>query len=495
MRLTKILVIGLGGVLIAFGAGCTSGGEVRLWPLLDVERPKPDGGAHVELLWPIVEVDATEAKKSYAVRPLIAYDGKAEAGSFLWPFGTFGWLPRPHLGLYPLYSWRQWQQETQSGGHFFLPAGGYWHDADRKRWTWGPGLYYRERATDDPSDKVDATLIPPLFYARDEDHSSFLLANYYQYEAPRAAGYVLFPFVWWQEWGDRELAAADSRRTRNRALFPVFGWEQEVSREGVRSTRTDVLWPLSTFESGPEAEWSQLLVYMISWRYRDGELSYLNLLPIYSRGPKHFAVPIVGFCQWDSSQDEAASDERRVRKGWALWPWLSHRREYDAADPEILLRERWVNLAGFLRTENRPEEGFRRVDPLFPLISHESSPERRAHRFWPLYRYKKNDQGTNFRALAELIATHHGTEISEGPHVVLRPFTYQSTADGDHRLRLFWKFFESSRRGDDRRWGLHPLLYSQESPDRGSFLFLGGLVGQVREEGERKLRLFWVLDV
>lgn len=524
-----LLLLGVG-----LFVGCSSTGEVRLWPVLDVHTPPAATGKQVKVLWPVVEVDTTGEKAAWAVRPIVSYNGPRGRGSFLWPFGSFATRPDSALKIWPLYSWKAWDEERESGQHTLVPLGGYWHNERAQHWMFGPALYYRQKERETKR-RVDGMAIPPWLYDRDDDSSFFLLLNYYRHQTPDSVDHVWFPFVWWSDHGDPE-----GRRTKHRELFPLVGVQRVYGQDEVRRTRVRVAWPLAHFEWGPEANWNQILFYLLSWRHHQGQLAALNVLPFFSYSPSHFSLPFLGYCRWDSTQEGSQPG----KSGWAAWPFVTHSQTFAAegATGTRLTQDRWSYLAGLIGHIEEPEisartyfwplfdrrqqwtreperrlvhrsqsyllglvqadqwplADHRQVSPLYPLISYESGPDVYSHRFWPLYRYEaRGDHGEqkSFHALAELLTVRRGQEISAGPQVLLRPFSYQSTGDGDHDLRLFWKLFESRRVGDDRLWGLHPLVYSRSRDDSSTFLILGGLVGS-RSDGERRsIRVLWLFDI
>ncbi|MEM7166555.1 MAG: hypothetical protein AAF581_13900 [Planctomycetota bacterium] len=553
-------------------SGCTSK-EVRLWPLVDIERPRGStGGVHAEVLWPFIELDTTD-DTDFAVRPLLAYDSGRGKGSFLWPLGWFD-VKNFGFSLWPLYSWKRWNEATRSGHHFVLPFGGYRQRGDARSWWVGPGLFgsyglgddgevdialvppfvsYRNEAG---TERTLGALIPPFYYHKEADERSLLLLNYYNHRSPTESSDVLFPLLWWQQ---RQVSG---REHWHRELFPLLGWSQVTDPsldEPVRRTRMRALWPLCSIEWGPEATSSHILA-LIGWRYHLGELVSHRVLPFYAKGREYSAVPILGYGTWDRRTEGAVGEQG---SGWVAWPFMRRSQhffreeptdvwqrsrydwsfvldlvgwghqydrqgewkrvghhvwplyEYDtwavpadvAQDPaedkenageqDVSARATSLHMfAGLLRRETGPDRSEFAFP--YPLAAYERTQLSTRHRLWPLYRYSATGEhrdDVEFTALAELISVRHGVDISEGPEVLLRPFSYQRTAGGDHELRLFWKLFESSRRGSERRWGLHPLLYQRSSEKDSAWYLLGGLLGRIHDQQGSRTRLLWLFEV
>lgn len=547
--------------IVAGLVGC-SASEVRLWPLLDVERPAgAESGVHAEVLWPLVEVDTTDDVE-FAVRPLLSYDSGAGKGSFLWPLGWFD-VDNPLFSFWPLYSWAQWDEEKRSGHHFFLPLGGYRQKRDARSWWFGPGLFGRfgqgedgvvhaglippfaSYSNESDTERTIGGLVPPFYYHRENDERSLLLVNYYRHRSDQQSSDVFFPLLW-----SRDRAVGE-RQESHREFFPLLGWTRAVDashEEPVRKTRVRALWPLSSVEWGPEAGASQLLM-LAGWRREGGEVVSHRVLPFYATGLNYSAVPLLGFGRWDWRTDDRVG---RRAHGWVAWPFIRHQQHSHRAETTeswVQQHDAWEFVAGLVGKTTQFDEGGaevgygHRVWPIYdynttteghefpasrlamfagtlrsvsstdyrqfgfpyPFGNYERSGESTSHRLWPLYRYRSRpstDPGAEaggrnveFTALVELISVRRGVDISEGPGVLLRPFTYQETGLGDYELRLFWKLFESGQRGDESRWGLHPLFYTRSSEKRSAWFLLGGLLGRLHDSRGSRTRLLWFFDL
>lgn len=533
------------GLFALVCAGCTSRGELRLWPLLDIERPPEAAGPHVEVLWPLFEVDRTDTAPTVAVRPFYGFDSSDGSGWFLGPFGSFQTAPLRAFSLWPIYTWRE------SSHHALLPLAGWWRADDAERLLVGPGLYYRVR---DGERRLDATLLPPFAWRRDPQESLFGLGPYWHHRTHRtrndgsvlasSSRHVLFPLAWWQH----ETRAGQS--SVHRELFPLVGYEQQRSGSALRHARLRVLWPLVNLEWGPAAGTSGAAAYLVHWQRRDGRLSAFAALPFWSWSSAHLALPPLGWARWDTRLADSAAP--RAHAGWLSWPFASHAQRWRREEPGAPLTfdrdrwsfasglvgrsiepptpqrprrrhttwlwplfehrvttstgfeaavptaTRWRFLAGLVRSETDPARHQRHVAPLYPLVSFESGPYRIDQTLFPFYSLRRAGPGRatlDLDALLGLICIRTGQPITTGPATVLAPFSYRSDLAGDSELRVLWRLFEHARRGPDRQWGLHPLFSTRSGPQHRSWLLLGGLLGHRREGTERALRALWFWEV
>lgn len=537
---------------------------MRLWPVVDIERPADATGPHVEVLWPIVEVDATRSPASYAIRPLLSYDPHKSEGSFLWPLGAFRTAPPAAFRLFPIYFWQRRDH------HALLPLfGAFGHDGHRyDSWLFGPGLYYRERSAN--GSKTDAALFPPFYWRRhhrpQSSNSTLYAALWYQHHLRvlnevdvlnrSCTDYCLFPLVWWRD----EMDRVDESTNHHRELFPLLGYHKRTVQGRPVETRLRVIWPTISIAWGPDSRWSYVLGFLVGWMREAGAVTHLHAIPFYARTPTLRTIPLLGWARWDSSSrtDGAEEDGERewshAARGWISWPFwytnthyqVRHARDHDHDPVRTIDSEHWFTLGGLLGGSIRPA-GERRVHEtrhyLFPLASrtvrwdtdlgfpdplpawqwsfllglsyfehdpprgrreaslvrwliyHQQQPNRLRHAVAPLYTYEKTPRRTRFTSLAWLVQCRHAESVDPGLAMVFAPFQYGSTPDGDHRLRLLWKLIESDRRGTERRWGVHPLVYSRSNLEDRTLLILGGLVGYTRNADRRALRLLWGFDV
>ncbi len=446
--------------------------DIPLWPLLRIEKAEANAaqGSNIDVLWPIFELNTTQPKTAFALRPLVSYDANRESGTFLFPIGWFG---NDHFNLAPLL-WTDWGENP----HFLLPPiYGQWRGRETG-FVIGPGLYLRSSS---PEREKIGSLLPPIFRVRSKetnDQRDWIL-SYYQRRGDIRKDTALFPFFWW-----RSGTNGESHWT-NREVYPFYGLRKVSDTQGEKSQRLRVLWPMVEVADHRDGYERNLLGYTVQWG-KSGDSDWRAVLPFYYR--KHsnekqsFALPFLGFF---SSTNRAAGEHR-----WLAWPFAEHR-----DGPE---KEAWSFMSGLVRYRESKSTLDRKIAPLWPLAEWETAGDTTRHRFWPLYRFTTHKgPGTEkkFFALAEMVGYQEGDRMEGGFWFLLRPITFQQSDSGEKHFRFLWKLVESHKTKESRTWAINPLFYSRTDHDEKRWDFLGGLFGMKRGLDQTSLRALWFLNI
>ncbi|MCA8959351.1 MAG: hypothetical protein KDC38_02510 [Planctomycetes bacterium] len=505
------------GALALLSSSCRVNREIHLWPIVDLEREPvavPDGtsepareGIELSLFWPLGRLDTTGTAPKHYFFPLYSYNAEKHRGTFLSGIIRYRHDEKPSFTVLPFYWWGR-KSDDHSWHHLF-PLVGHSRDGDVSTTYVGPYIDSRS-----PTNWVRGLMVPPVLFSStndpEKDDGWFWVLNvFHSRNSGRRTTAVLPLYIG----SDSE---SDDSSQHWSYLFPTIYWRNRDAN-GERVESDLVAWPLveshrdrkgNAFDllRVPTLSFDGLGLTSIYGRERtaEDETRRLELFPFYTagndRGSHTRSIPLLGISwweNWDERRSLFSSDWRteEASTGWAAWPFVAHSTSAATNDGE----ERAVHtraLAGLYRHDRDPGSSWR-LALLFPFqeISESSVGNRAAHRLWPLYRYERHDHARSFVALGEFLGLRHGTELDEDPFFWLHPVSYQSTGDGDHDFRVLWKWIESRRDGDRRRWAIHPLVYRRSSPDAERLLFLGGLLGLGREENRSFVRVLWLFDL
>jgi hypothetical protein len=273
------------------------------------------------------------------------------------------------------------------------------------------------------------------------------------------------------------------------AVWPLYG---QSAKEGVYERRF-LLWPFYLDETlGKDT---------------DNPVKNLYLLPFYasSQSPKQSATyvpwPFCGVVRDGSGQvierdflwplwvTKSGKDtnmgrylpfysESKVKdtsSRWVMWP-LYRNETIDSAT----FRQDKTSLFYFL---------FSRSDEFWP----KAGKERARSAFWPLYTWKRDENGQrtlSMPALVEPVIWNDGVERNWAP--LWRVFISTWNDKGDGATSVLWNLYWREKHGVESAWELSPLL-SWRSTDKGTeFRLLKGLFGYKTEQGRRSVSLLWI---
>jgi hypothetical protein len=170
--------------------------------------------------------------------------------------------------------------------------------------------------------------------------------------------------------------------------------------------------------------------------------------------------------------------ESRVKDStsrWVMWPLYRH----EDIDSARFRREK-ISLLYFL---------FHRTDESWPLVGK----ERAQSAFWPLYAWKRDEDGVrtlSLPALVEPVIWNDGVEHNWAP--LWRIFIARWDDKGDGATSILWNLFWRERRGAESAWELSPLVSYRSTRQGTEFRLLKGLFGYATEKGSTSLSILWI---
>ena len=423
------------------------------WALTPLLRIMSDPGAHeteIDAPFPLVAWRSSEAEHHFRALPLVWWTKRA-SGEELGTVFPLAWLRKDATSvdrlLLPLYIDHE-DLGAQKRTQVFL----------------GP-TYIRTRAPDLERDDV---LFPLISRTREPGHDHERALPLYWHERDDRIGRetrIVFPIYWHGREGEREFTHIlpfygehrDGERSVRRFFFgPVLMTSRFQEERGERA-RTDVLWPLGSYERAPgethvralplfwhseneKREEATTVAFPLVWRFRDRDRRTLIVFPFFA------------------GEEEGASTTRSV-----LGPLYVYHREGAADAPTITHAPLWP-LCAYTRGPDRTHV---RALPLFwhesdraagtsrtvgfPLFWHARGPERATDVVFPFY--------------ASFERGERRTQLFGGP-------LYVRTRDGDARTdAVLWPLFVSSRHGDAVHAHAFPLYWYRsrgEGEDRSS---------------------------
>lgn len=274
-------------------------------------------------------------------------------------------------------------------------------------------------------------------------------------------------FAVWPLYGESEKKGVYRKRF---ALWPLFSSETRTDSQGKRSESLNLL-PFYASSSSPQKS-STHIPWPLTGVVRDGsgrgvERDYLWPLWMTASGEDSESMRLLPFY--------AASREKGRTSHWYLWPL--YRQQAVASDD---FRMEKHSLLYFL---------FNRSDEQWPR----SGVQRSQSTLWPLYAWKRDEQGVRSLTLpapVEPVVWSDGVERNWAP--LWRLFAARWDERGSSAMSLFWNLYWHEIRKDAVAWELSPLV-SWRSDARGSELkILKGLFGWEGQERGSVLSLFWI---
>lgn len=447
----------------------TAQGEIiTLWPLFDYRSSPATGYSNLSILGPLFKREHTGNETSTAIRPLFFNQASPESEDTDY--------------LYPLASASSSQGAAES-------------QVLR--------LFQRHAShTGTPEEKHDSMLFPFYISGTSEKYGPYTSVfpfhgDIYERFWRDEYHYTLFPL-----YGRTVTKGTTStnylypifntvsgERESGFAFWPLYG---QSAKQGVYAKRF-VLWPFYINESLAKNS--------------DNPTENLFLLPFYasSRSPKRSSTyapwPFCGVVRnadgtaverdfiwpfWMTANEKNHSTERYLPfyaeshgKGtasrWVMWPIYRHE---TIDSPEF--RQDKTSLLYFL---------FSRSDESWPR----AQKDRAKSTFWPLYAWKRDDDGVrtlSLPALVEPVIWTDGVERNWAP--LWRIFIAKWDDKGDGATSILWNLYWREKRGDESAWELAPLVSWRSTRQGTDFQLLKGLLGYGTGAGKSSLRVLWI---
>lgn len=453
-------------------------GHFTLYPLFGYSNNPQTGDWAADYLWPLGHAYRQGATSGGRLLPLWWQRRSPDSGGGLvFPFFWYDTPQHSTRGIFPL-----WYRQVGPNARFNLLLPLYLDkgNADSRLRAFFPGFFsYR-------SESATTTGLVPLWLHRKSDTSRFtvLLPFYLNHADTEGSTTLLLPF-WFGSRGE-----GWSFRT----LFPVY-WQSHTPASDLRlvvplhlrsSDERDEteLWPLYFRHRDREAGSELRYYFPLYGRYtlRDSVTRHYLLFPLYAHfvdrerdwqswnvlwpllhletAPSSYETWLLPFFWMARTPQESSTmalglywSRQRELDGWSLllplW-WSSRSAQGHTRVLFPLYAERgrsdgWRKryfLGPLAIAENDPGAGRAQFDLLWPLVSHESGPQREHTRILPFYWHTAT-------------AEH---ELTLGSAALLPPY-YLYSAAGDERVHHLWPFFGSYRSGDYQEYSsLWPLL-------------------------------------
>jgi hypothetical protein len=446
--------------------------RVGLWPLVRYWEEPETERRRLEVLGPLVEVDASPEKKAFFLRPLYNRRDVAREvveSDIVWPFGSG--TQRPDLSRWVLYPVALFAHETD-------PA-----RPDQWRFILLPLLLWRQgRAA--PTDFMLFPLYGRVRNILGRDEWRFGLWPLFMFVkiGPQRSWSFPFPVLGLTRFEDGGGGFK---------FWPLFGWKNRPDKLRYRF----VLWPF----------------YIREWRkVEQGEYRKFFCFPFYGRidAPRGYSRTVL-WPFFGTKKDE----NKGYQDWWYPWPFLGHRRGEGVAGrtfwPLVTWdrrpHRRYVNFLwplGWYRRKTRPggQEYSLRVVP-FVLREWEQDwehPDRRhsAWQLWPLMKHRESAAGeVNFEIPSVWpYRYHHEFERNWAPF--FRVFSYRRGEDGRRTWRFLWRVVRVDTGTKLRYVEVLPLFKVHAGDDglrQRSWSVLKGLVARRVVAGRRQWRFLWFL--
>ncbi len=420
-------------------------------------------------LWPFVAVERTPEWRQFSLRPFYvdrdATDASEERVQFLWPIYLYKRSEEDvTIRLLPIYAYRKdvypykdgkefevdymlfplvyGGSSTNEGAYFaFFPVAGRLDDflgRDQIRFYLFP-LYYEYHK----NELYQRNYVwPVLSFSRGGDYNGFRLWPLYGYLEKRddfQKEFALWPIYHHQKFDlDKEQSG---ERTM---VFPLYARE-DSERRRFRA----FLWPFFTREENYAQNFEE---FAAPWPF-----------VVVTRGEKTYRTQV-----WPLFGHTETID---AEKDFVLWPLYYHNTfnmDEDRERRETLLMPFWSS-----KTEISKSKG---------VLKHRS-------RLWPLWRYRKFEDGsTNLEILSLL--WFDDEEGFERPYAPLWTIYERGTqADGTSHTYALWRLFRQKNAAD----GL--ALHNEDAQEMSETSILGGFLGLNKKEDERRIKLFYFLDI
>jgi len=356
--------------------------------------------------------------------------------------------------------------------------------------------------TGTPEEKIETMLFPLYISGRSEKYGDYtsvfpIYGNIYERFWRDEYHYTLFPLY---------SRTVKNGTTSTNLLYPIFNFTSGENEHGF------ALWPLYG-QSSKQGVYEKKFVL---WPFYISEKSGLNtnnpiektyLLPLLAsqRSPQQSSTyapwPFCGVVRdasgnvverdffwpfWLTARSKDSSTERfipfysssRVKdstSNWILWPIYRNQ----SIDSTTFKQDK-TSLFYFL---------FSHSDESWPQLGR----DRANSSFWPLYAWKRDEDGMRtltMPAPVEPVIWNDGVERNLAP--LWRIFITKWDDKGDGATSIFWNFYWSETRGNERAWELFPLISYTYTAKNTDFRLFKGLFGYSSKFGKSSLSLFWI---
>ncbi|MEI6208415.1 MAG: hypothetical protein WCP20_16685 [Desulfuromonadales bacterium] len=449
-------------------ASADEGAIVTFWPLFDYRSSPATTYSNLAILGPIFKRERSGGTTKTAFRPFFFNVSTPESDD--------------SDILYPIAS-------TSSGGS----------DSD----TQVMKIYQKHVSRTGTSEERRETMLFPFYISgRSEKHGSYssffpLHGDIYERFWRDEYHYTLFPAysrtvkngTTTTNWLYPLFSAVSGEKESGFQFWPFFG---QAAKEGVYAKRF-LLWPFYTSESlglnsDSPTENRYLLPFYASSASPQRSSNYIPwpLCGVVKDGKGEVIERDIFWPFWMTANGKDSSTRRYLpfyaeshlkesSSRWLMWPIYRHER-IDSAS----FRQEKTNLLYFL---------FNRSDESWP----ESGKDRARSAFWPLYVWKREDNGVrtlSVPALIETVVQNDGVERNWAP--LWRLFTIQWNAQGNNAASLFWNLYWHEQRGEELAWELSPLIAYSSTAGGSELLILKGLFGHSAGKDTTSITLLWV---
>ena len=446
----------------------TQGSIISLWPMFDYRSSPATGYSNLSILGPLFKREHSSGNVTTAIRPLF--------------FSIDSQDSNERDILYPLASTSNTEDSSDSQVLKLYQS------------------HLSHAGT--PDEKQEKMLFPFYISGKSEKfgpYTSFFpfYGNIYERFWRDEYHFTLFPLYG---------RTVKKGTTSNNYLYPLFNTVSGENESGFgfwplygQSAKADVyrkrfiLWPLYFSEELDQNS--------------ENHTENFYLLPFYasSTSPKRNAIhilwPLFGVVR-DGSGTVIERDF-----GWPFWMTASNK-EYSIKRylPFYAESRTKDNYSHFImwplyRHETIESTEFRleKTSMLYFLFSNseESWPQtekkRAKNTFWPLYAWKKNEDGIrtiSMPALIEPILWSEGVERNWAP--LWRLFIARWDDKGNSAISVLWNLYWLERRGTESIWELSPLFSYRSTQQGGEFRLLKGLFGYATENGKSTLTFLWI---
>lgn len=449
-------------------AAAEEGAITTFWPFFDYRSSPATGYSNLSILGPLFKREHSGETTKTAIRPLFfnVATPESEESDILYPIAS-----------------------TSSGGG----------NTD----TQVMKIYQRRVSRADTGEEQKSTMLFPVYISgTSEKHGPYrsffpIYGDIYDRFWRDEYHYTLFPLygrtvkngTTTTNWLYPLFSTISGEKEEGFHIWPLYG---EASKEGVYAKRF-VLWPLFTSESlGLNS---------------DNPTENRYLLPLYAssespqRSSTHIPWPFCGVVK---------DGEGRVIERDFLWPfWLTAEgkdysiRRFVPFYAESRVKEsssRWL-MWPLYRKESIESPSFRQEKQslLYFLFSRsdESWPEtgkdRAKSALWPLYAWKRDEEGVRsltLPALAEAVIWNDGLERNWAP--LWRLFIARWDEKGNNAVSILWNLYWQERRDKELAWELSPLVSYRSTLAGREFRLLKGMFGYAEGKGTTTFSLFWI---
>jgi hypothetical protein len=459
---------GVGSLAGTAGPQIVQGAIITLWPLFDYRSSPATGYSNLSILGPLFKREHSGGEVTTAIRPLFFTQSTPDAdeSDILYPLASSSHSAgssdsqvlklfqshTSHIGtpeekhesmLFPFYI--SGQSENYGPYTSFFPFHGdiyerFWRD--EYHYTLFP-LYGRTVKKGSSSTNY---LYPFFNTVSGDKESGFAFWPLYGQSAKE--GVYRKRFVLWPFYISESLDLNGDNPTDNLSLLPLYASSQSPQRSS-----TYAPWPFCGVVRDGSGTVIERDVIWPFWMTANGkESSTERFLPFY-----------------------AESHVKDTSSRWVMWPLYRHE---TIDSPEF--RQEKTSLFYFL---------FSRSDDSWPR----AGKERAKSTLWPLYAWKRDEDGMatlSLPALVEPVIWNDGVERNWAP--LWRVVIAKWNAKGDGATSILWNLYWREKRGDESAWELSPLVSYRSTRQGTDFRLLKGLLGYGTEAGRSSLRVLWI---